>query len=235
MHGHGELFSEFVAALPKTFKTVTLQYPDALVRSYEELADLLAAACPMGSYVLVAESFSSVLALSHAAQNPANLRGLVLVAGFAKSPLTGWRRCLALVVAPILFRLPLPDSVLKRWLVGDDAPNSILDATRTSIAIVEPKVMTARLRNVLRCDILRLVIQIQVPMLYISARRDRLVRASCLKELINVKPQMHIVSLDGPHMILQRQPLEAAIAVTRFVEKLEPRYGDRSGADGELR
>jgi pimeloyl-[acyl-carrier protein] methyl ester esterase len=95
MDGTGELFSEFAAALPREFETATARYPTERCLSNSELEGFVRAVCPTsGSFVLLAESYSTPLAIKYAVSNPENLEGLVLCAGFATSPVQGWRRFL---------------------------------------------------------------------------------------------------------------------------------------------
>ena len=223
MDGTGELFSEFIAALPESFETVTVRYPADRPLSYSELANVVRVACPVSEpYVLVAESFSTPLAIQYAATNPANLEGLVLCAGFATSPVKGWRRFLGSVVAPLVFRVPLPNLAAKLWLVGPDAPTSLLTAVRGAISSVQPGVLAARLRAVLHCEVRADLNQIAVPILYLQAKGDRLVSASCLEEVRRIKPQVKVASLEGPHLLFQRQPQIAAEAVVKFARSCRP-------------
>jgi len=226
MDGTGNLFSEFVAALPETFEAVTVRYPAERYLQYSELEDFVLAACPTsGPFILVAESFSTPLALKYAATNPANLKGVVLCAGFATSPVRGWRRFLGLLLAPLVFRVPMPSLAAKRWLVGPDAPPSLLTAVRAAISSMQPKVLAARLRAVLACDVRADADRIAVPILYIRAKQDRLVNASCLEELRRIKPQMAVVALEGPHLLLQREPRSAVDAIVRFIQSGNPTGG----------
>ena len=136
MDGTGELFSPFIAALPEPFEAVAVGYPTERYLSYSELEKFVRDACPISEpYMLVAESFSTPLAIQYAATNPANLEGLVLCAGFASSPVKGWRRLLGSLLAPLVFRIPLPNLVAKLWLVGLDAPTSLLTAVRSAISL----------------------------------------------------------------------------------------------------
>jgi pimeloyl-[acyl-carrier protein] methyl ester esterase len=218
MDGTGALFSEFIAVLPSTFEAVTVSYPTERYLPYSELEDIVRAACPISEpFMLIAESFSTPLALQYAATNPANLAGLVLCAGFATSPVRGWRRFLASLLAPILFHVPMPSVAARCWLVGADAPSSLLAAVRAAISSVQPRVLAERLRAVLVCDVLGVVGQIRVPILYVRAEQDRLVGISSAEELQRVSPQMAVAELAGPHLLLQRQPRRAAEAVVEFV------------------
>ena len=223
MDGTGELFSEFIAALPEPFEAVTVSYPAERYLPYSELENYVRAACPVSEpYMLVAESFSTPLAIQYAATNPANLAGLVLCAGFATSPVRGWRRLLDCCLAPLMFRVPLPNLAAKLWLVGPDAPTSLLTAVRGATSSVQPGVLAARLRAVLYCEVRADLNQIAVPILYLQAKGDRLVSASCLEEVRRIKPQVKVASLEGPHLLFQRQPQTAAEAVVKFARSCRP-------------
>jgi pimeloyl-ACP methyl ester carboxylesterase len=221
MDGTGRLFRDFIEALPKGFETVTVQYPADGSLSYPELENFVRTACSTsGPFVLVAESFSTPLAITYAASNPGNLEGLVLCAGFVTSPVRGWRRFFARLLAPLIFHIPLPNLAARLWLVGADPPPPLLELVRTAVSSVKPKVLAARLRAVLKCDVRAEMRQVAVPVLYLQAKQDRLVSASCLDELRQIKPQMAVAALYGPHLLLQREPYKAAEAVVIFVRSL---------------
>ena len=218
MDGTGELLSEFATALAGEFEVATVRYPTERSLSYSELESFVRAVCPTsGPFVLLAESYSTPLAIKYAASKPENLEGLVLCAGFATSPMRGWRRFFGWLLAPLMFRIPMPNLASKLWLVGPDAPPSLLESVRTSVSSVKPKVLATRLRSVLACEVRPEMDQVTVPVLYIQAKQDRLVNASCLDELRHIKPQIAVAALEGPHLLLQREPYKAAETVARFV------------------
>jgi pimeloyl-[acyl-carrier protein] methyl ester esterase len=221
MDGTGELFSEFAAALGGEFEIATVRYPTERCLSYSELENFVRAACPIsGPFVLLAESFSTPLAIKYAASNPVNLEGLVLCAGFATSPMRGWRRFLCSLFAPLMFRVPLPNLAAKLWLVGPDASPSLMGSVRSAVSSVKPKVLAARLRGVLACEVRPEMGRVTVPVLYLQAKQDRLVSSACLDELLRIKPQMAVAALEGPHLLLQREPYKAAETVAGFVRSL---------------
>jgi pimeloyl-ACP methyl ester carboxylesterase len=221
MDGTGELFRYFVAALPEIFKTKTVRYPTDQYLSYRELLDFVRAACPLSEpFVLIAESFSTPLAIQYAATNPANLKGLILCAGFAASPVQGWRRFLGSLLTPILFRMTLPNIAVRLLLVGSDAPYSLLAAVRSAVSSVRPNVLAARARATLACDVRKELNQITVPMLYLQAKEDHLVRSSCLKDIQQFKPQLAVAVVDGPHLLLQRAPQQTVELIVSFVRQI---------------
>ena len=90
MDGSGELFRGLEAVLPEGLETETLWYPADRYMNYGELAGTLRGAIPVDEpFVLVAESYGAPLAVLIASLEPPNLKGIVLSAGFATSPMRG--------------------------------------------------------------------------------------------------------------------------------------------------
>ena len=206
--------------MPKQIATAVVRYPGNQSLSYPELLDFVQSSVPPADpFVLLAESFSTPVAIQFAAKNPPNLRGLILCAGFASSPAHGWRRFTGSSFAPLAFRLPLPKFVASRMLLGLDPPPPLLVSVRDAIRSVSPDVLSARLRAVLTCDVRDELAQVAVPVLYLNASRDRLVPQSCLEEIKRIIPHVEIAAIAGPHLLLQREPQQAAHAVAEFVQQ----------------
>jgi pimeloyl-ACP methyl ester carboxylesterase len=233
MDGTGELFTNFVKALPEAFEFVVVRYPPDRFIPYSELADLVRKSCPISEpFILLAESYSTPLAVQYAAANPTNLAALVLCAGFASSPVGGWRRVFALLLAPIMFRIPLPKFAAEFWLLGPDAPSSLLAAVQVTISSVKPNVLAARVREAITREVLAELEQITVPILYIQAKQDRLVSAKCLEDIRRINPQIELAKLDGPHLLLQREPQKSADLVSEFLRGLDLSPMGKTGVIG---
>jgi pimeloyl-[acyl-carrier protein] methyl ester esterase len=221
MDGTGKLLLDFMHALPAPIrKEVPVYLPD-VVLSYGQLARMVRFMCEDSPpFVLMAESFSTPLAILIAAENPSNLRGLILCAGFASSPVRGAKRWLPAMLAPMLMRAPLPEAAIRSLLLGRDAPPEMLKTAREVIASVKPAVLSARLQEVLKCDVRAELRKIVVPMLYLQARHDRLVGPHCLEGMRSIRPGIRAVVVDSPHFVLQREPQKAAEIVAEFLENL---------------
>jgi len=221
MDGTGKLFADFVRALPDEFETETVSYPTNVSLSYAKLTPIIQSAIPINvPFVLVAESFSTPLAIQFAATNPPNLKGLVLCAGFVTSPVRGCLRFIGSFLAPILFNLALPKLAANFLLVGPDAPAALLAVVRAAISTVQPNVLSARLRAIFACDTRDELSHVAVPILYIQAKQDRLVHASCLDEILQIVPQTTVAAITGPHLLFQREPEQTAEVVALFVQQL---------------
>jgi pimeloyl-[acyl-carrier protein] methyl ester esterase len=219
MHGSSGLFADFVSTLPSSFDTRVLSYPNDILLSNSELLDLIRAFVPASEpFVLLAESFSAPLSIQFAAANPRNLKGLILCAGFATSPLRGVTRILGCYLSPVLPFMPA--GVAGAIMVsGSHAPHSILGRLRSAINSVRPAVLVNRARSVLTCDVLDDLRCVHAPVLYMQASHDRLVNPVCLEEMLRVKPEIEVVVLNGAHVLLQLMPRQSAEVVASFARR----------------
>ena len=221
MDGTGKLFAEFVKALSGEFEIKVASYPTDACLSYSELKEYVLSVLPKSdSYALLAESFSTPLAIQCAADNPGNLKALILCGGFSTSPLRGWLRPFISLLAPIVLRFKLPAFAVRSLLIGRDAPKALLCAVRGAVSSVRPRVLAARVRAVLGCDVRKELVLVGVPILYLSATEDKLVPPRCLEEILSVKPDATVISVKGPHLLIQREPLQAAGAIANFLRQL---------------
>lgn len=221
MDGTGELFAEFVKLLPSWIEPRVVSYPRDRRLSYDQLLPILESALPSNKpFVILAESFSTPLAVRFAAETPKGLRALVLCAGYVSPPRRDVVRRVALILAPALFAFGLPESVCRHFLVGDTAPKSLVDAVRATVSSISSGVLAHRLRSVLTCNVERELRSVSVPLLYLSGLEDRLVRRLSFEEIQQTKPDALLASVGAPHLILQSKPHEAVDVVFRFLRQV---------------
>lgn len=219
MDGTGNLYTDFIDALPDVFETEVLRYPTDHFLTYEQLARFVGSVASDGEpFVLVAESFSTPLAIQLAATKPPALKGVVICAGFITSPVHGWLRPLYSLLSPVMFYGALPEFVAKYLLVGPNASRSLLVALRVAVSSVKPRVLSARLQAVLKCDSRAELEQVAVPILYLQAEYDRLVGESCFKEIQRIRPQAAVTVIAGPHLLMQSEPQKTADCVMEFAK-----------------
>lgn len=220
MYGTGELFADFVSALQDGLAAQVVEYPNDISLSYAELLELVRAVVPAEPYVIVAESFSTPLAMQFAAEHPENLKGVVLSAGFATSPVRGLLRWFAPYLAPLLALVPVNEFGARLMLIGSTAPRALKDRVRDAIASVRPGVLMDRVRAVVACNVLEELSAVEVPVLFLQARYDGLVNAACADEIRRAKPEIEVRVLEGSHMLLQQMPRETAKIVAEFVGRV---------------
>ena len=221
LDGTGNLFAKFVSAVAPNLDARIVRYPTDRPLSYANLLSTVVDAIPLARpFVLLAESFSTPLAAILASTKPANLKGLVICAGFVRNPLRGWLRYTKSFVQPMLFRIPPPRVALEHFLIGAHAPHELYLEMRRTFLSVSPEVMAFRVRSVIACDVTAELARVRVPTLYLQAEHDRLVTKSSFEEIRKQKPDTILAVIAAPHLVLQREPDKAAAVITQFIAGL---------------
>jgi sigma-B regulation protein RsbQ len=206
--------------VPSGIEATVLDYPTDENQSHGQLVQFLesslAASAP---FVLVAESFSTPLAIQWAAKGRTNLKGLVLCGGFAASPVLGWLRGLGLLLSPICFLVQPPKTAIRFFLVGTDASNSLVTAVKGAIGSVKPSVLAHRMRQTLTCNALSALGDLRAPILLLHPTQDKILSSACLKQMLDILPQANVEMISGPHMLLQAKAQESAEVIAKYVRQ----------------
>jgi pimeloyl-ACP methyl ester carboxylesterase len=221
LDGTGRLFADFVAALPGTLTSTVVTYPTNELLSLAELAPFVKSAASRSEpFVLVAESFSTPLALEYAASGPSNLTAVIICNGFVFKPLARWAQLAKAVARPWIFKLRAPRRILEYFLVGPNAPGALIQALRHVIRSVSPDVLSFRVRETLNCDARSALARTSVPVMCVQAADDKLLDEACLTEMQRIKPTILVERVVGPHLLLQREPQKVADIVSKFVQEV---------------
>ena len=197
-----------------------VRYPGDQKLTYLDLVEHVQSALPASEpYVLIAESFSTPVAILCAARHDRNLLGLVLCAGFARSPAPKWMSPFAALLRPA-FSLPLPEAVSKWLLLGPTSRKILFTEVRSAVASVKADVLTQRLRAIAHCDVRRELGTTSVPLLYIRGTEDHIVSMRSFEEIRHVRSDTLLAEVKAPHLVLQREPQESAEKVRAFVQQL---------------
>lgn len=218
MDGTGMLFADFTKLLPNWIEPRVVSYPSNQKLTYDELLPIVKSALPSDEpFVILAESFSTPLAVRIAAQAPRGLRALVLCAGFVSRPRRDFLSCIALVLAPAFFLFGLPESVCRRFLLGSAAPKSLVDRVRSIVSTVSSRVLVHRFMSVSSCDCRRALQSVSVPLLYVAGTEDRLVPMAAFTTIRQAKTDSALVTINAPHLVLQSNPRESVGALLEFL------------------
>ena len=85
LDGTGLLFERFASALPPDIQTRIIKYPQHAAR-LDEYAAVVAEALPTGRVVLLAESFSGIVALDLLRNHQVSVESVIFVASFGSTP-----------------------------------------------------------------------------------------------------------------------------------------------------
>ncbi len=217
LDGTGLLFGPLLGALPSDVSPIVVSYPWDRPLGYSDLLPLVLAALPTdGPFVLLGESFSGPLAVMAAAARPTGLVGVVLCASFIRNPHPYVPSVLAAAVRAPVFRLFPRFLQIKALLAGYSSP-SLRSLTQEALSRVAPAVLAGRIREVLGVNVVQQLRACTVPILYLRARSDFVVPAWNITTIRKACPGLQVVSLPGPHMVLQASANAAAEALTHFL------------------
>ncbi len=220
LDGTAEMLAAFIAASQPFFASaVAVAYPRDVALDYAQLETLVRRTLPADvPFVLLGESFSGPVALAIAANPPPGLVGLVLSATFARSPVP-----LLSPLAPLMRFAPVwqvPEAVVNWWLLGRWGTPELHSSLQAAIASVTPAVLRSRTISALRADASARLNAISVPVLYLRASEDRLLSPGASDRIKAGIPHARIVTIAGPHLLLQTAPQACAEAVATFAAQL---------------
>ena len=90
-----------------------------------------------------------------------------------------------------------------------------------SLLAVEPPVLRSRVVSALEVDASLFLSAISVPVLYLQATQDRLLSRSVGARIFATIPNVEVVEIVGPHLLLQCAFEACAEAVARFAARIK--------------
>ena len=219
LDGTGLLFEPLCRELSSSVQPMTVDYPSDREASYDELLRLILPKLPTTEpYILLGESFGGPLAIKIAAGHPAGLCGLILSASFVTCPHGYVPKWASHLVVPALF-YPAPLLAKLKAVVGRYSTPEIQALISRGLATVSPAVIAARVREVITIDVSKELLACRVPILYIQATHDYVVPASNLVQMQELRPDIEVIRVEAPHMILQIQAARSAAIIEQFANE----------------
>jgi len=206
LDGTDLLLDRFRRLAPPTYDVTVLALPDDPTAGYSELCDHFSeTVASAGKCVLIGESFSGPLAVLLAQRHPGVMIHLVLVATFVVSPVPFVARW---IPWSLFFRLPLPSFAVRRFMLGpfDDG---LVDLLQKAACTVSPRTLARRMRSVIEVDVSDQFRQLTCPVTCICPTNDALVSERCVTTILELREDVILKRIEGPHLILQTQPEQA--------------------------
>jgi pimeloyl-[acyl-carrier protein] methyl ester esterase len=217
LHGTDELAGPLLSTIPSAYRPTVIAYPKAGPHDYDSLLHVASEKMPGPEpALLIAESFSGPLAIRYAAANPSRVRGVVLSASFVLNPAPRWLGRLPLKT---IFLLRPPLFPIRMTLTNGHDDPALPRLIRQVALNVGRELIASRLRAVLSLDCRADLARYTGILLYLSARRDRLVRTKSLKLIQQIRPDVRVQEIDAPHLILQTRPQDAWRAIEQFIAR----------------
>ncbi|MFT7632193.1 MAG: pimeloyl-[acyl-carrier protein] methyl ester esterase [Mariniblastus sp.] len=202
LDGTNLLLARFCEMVPDDYSIQVIELPDDPNHDYSSLVEYVAEAITsLGSTHVVAESFSGPLGILLAYRYPELVERLTLVATFARSPLPWYA---SLIPWALMFRLPLPSWVARRYLI--DSNQELLSLLRQATRVVSLKTLASRIECIKSVDVVAELRELDCDILYLSPTADRIIPARSVSQIVEANPSVTIQQIDGPHLILQTRP-----------------------------
>ncbi len=217
LEGTGHLFDAFVKCLPAGSQAKIVSYPTGTPLRYEQLEELVVPELPTsGKYIILAESFSGPIALALASRGGADLMAIVLVASFAYRALGRTGLLLARLPLSMICRLPIPNFVLRTFLLGRSASEDDLNRTRAAIGEVRPQVLACRVKEALTSDYGKRQRNRAARVVAIFAEYDHLLRVASRRSVMEVCPAAEVEVVAAPHLAFQVAPMAVLSVLQRL-------------------
>ena len=181
LDGTGLLFERLVSALPSEIRTHIIEYPGGAA-ILEEYAAVVAGGIPAGRVVLLAESFSGIVALYLLRKHQVLVEKVIFVASFGGAPrryLKAFRPFFPALVSSVPL---IPGFAWRFFCLGKCASAEDITWLKGVLARVNPGVVAHRLKLVASARIAHGP-RIDVPAYYLQAEGDRLVPRSAVEPL----------------------------------------------------
>jgi pimeloyl-[acyl-carrier protein] methyl ester esterase len=216
LDGTGELFSPIIPYLESHFEVHVVRYTDEF--TFKDYLESALAQLPQSNPVsLVAESFSGPIAISLLSNQSSKFHPSVLSATFCKSPLPFLTQALKYLPESLFSSNLASKAILDLLVTGSDASLEVRNKARSLLKSVSPDKFQSRVNIVHEVDVTEELKDIDVPLLYIRATRDRIVLANSAAEIMKHGKNVHIEDVAGSHMILQTMPEVCAELIIKHV------------------
>jgi pimeloyl-ACP methyl ester carboxylesterase len=219
--GDAALRKPFLRALGVHHEVHGVTYPARCLGTIEGYRDHAMASVPVDCRpVLVAESFSSLVAAHWAAIDP-RVRGVVLCGAFARNPV-GWA-ARAGAFMPSLVKLgPALWHPVARSL-GDGPRAHWSEGFAATMRALPADVVAERLRLIAAADTAATLGNIRVPIVVVQFEGDQVIGARARDHLEAVCHNAQVLRLPGPHFAIEVRPQECADAIGGRIRELFPK------------
>lgn len=217
MDGTGMLFEPLLTELTELDVEV-IALPSFGAQDYDSLAALVAKLIGERECVVLAESFSGGIAERLVRNEGLNIKHVIFVASFLSCPSRILSRLT--IALPIKFLLGLPlisPLVLKALMLGWSANAKTISLLRKALKSVDSRILNIRIRHIAEYRFAALPSEVGAT--YIYPTGDLLV-GNRSKEFTAAFPKLNIISVAGPHFVLQAEPVACAQAILATVGHL---------------
>ncbi|MDH3503738.1 MAG: hypothetical protein OEZ41_13170 [Nitrospirota bacterium] len=217
LDGTGILFQPLVEQLRDIFHVTVIAYPKDRPSSMPEMAEIVKEqlSTPEDT-ILLAESFSGLVALTILEQCAIPLRGIIFCAAFAESPRPFLLNCLTMRPVGLLLFPWIPGIFYRVLCLGLSANPLLVKNLQGVLANVPSHVLVHRLRLIARVSFSNRSNVWSIPCGYLQASQDKLVPDRCAVWFAHHFQFFNLKKVDGPHFLLQAKVQQCVQYILEF-------------------
>jgi len=228
LHGTDQLFEDLIEQLnllEGSLQTTLINYPPDLKQSYKNLFDWLYTHLALdqknvtdeANIVIIAESFSTPLALKLADKFPQQVKAVIIGGGFCASPANS---SFALLPLRPLFMIAPPRSAVRHFLTGPESSPELVGKVRSAVKVISSRNLSQRIRSILTLEEEQTPTIPKTPALLLQAEHDAIIPWEAQNQLENHLSHAECHWLESPHLIFQAQPETCASRIVEFLGKI---------------
>ena len=218
--GTGRLFDPLLECVQDRSRYLVIRYDDDYTTLKQHVEHVMDTLPKDRDIILVAESFSSLVALEMLERGLPCIKGVLIVAGFIRTPVP-YLLGMARFFSPDFIRIFSTKSFITRPLflahgIGGHALELLEDVTHN----LPSSVIENRFRIIAEAKDFASFTP-NVPMGYLRAKYDLLVLKTALRDYqAFVQDDLFLREVSGPHFILQAQPEACAEIIEEFYNQI---------------
>ena len=221
MDGTGNLFSPLLKRLPLSLNIKVITFSNHKKQNYDELVSEIKLQLPSVPFVLIAESFSGVLAHRISLDDSIPLKKLILIATFLESPRPMLLSVARFLPLSIIFLIPLPASIYQFFCFSDETDPDRVEILKESLSQVEVRVLANRLRLIAKLNLSSKSSKVKT--LILNPANDRLLPSRVSARIQTKFPNSEVKKVDGSHFLAQTNPKEVAMLIQEFIQNTRVR------------
>lgn len=228
LHGTDDLFEDLLEELQRkiSFQKILITYPNDIKQTYKKLTKWLVSYLEINEWssesekvktIIIAESFSTVIALKLAEKFPKHIHGVVISGGFCSSPVPTIFNFIPL--RPFFFIKP-PLLVIRRYLTGSASSINFVMDVAAVLRKTSSKRVVERLRSILSLEEEQVPSIPATPVMLFQAEHDEVIPWKKQNQLEQHLQQAETHWLDSPHLIFQVHPGMSSDLILEFLDKI---------------
>lgn len=218
LDGTGRLFSPLLECVDDPARFLVVRYQD-VPADLDQLSQQAEAIIPEGqAVILIAESFSSLVALRLLERGRIEIGGILFFAGFARAPCPLLLNLARFVPAFIIKFFSTHPVLVRLFFLTNKMPLSIFNLYLDVERGIPQEVLKDRIRLLYEAKNLP-SIKTDIPFGQLRVRGDLLVSKRSTADLRTLNPELFFWEVDGTHFFLQTNPKKSLQIIREFCEK----------------